>query len=70
MKREWKEGVSGIASLSLSLSLSQSAAGLSRDSQLSPYGKSSELIATNLWVGPRPLTHMRGESMSGVEKVE
>ena len=22
-----------------------------------PYGKTSELIVTNLWVGPRPLTH-------------
>ena len=38
-------------------SLSQSAAGLSRDSRPFPYGKSSELIVTNLWVGPRPLTH-------------
>ena len=35
----------------------QSAAGLSRDSRPSPFGKSSELIVTNLWVGPRPLTH-------------
>ena len=38
-------------------SLSQSAAGLSRDIRPSPYGKSSELIVTNLWVGSRPLTH-------------
>ena len=33
-----------------------SAAGLSRDSRPSPYGKSSELIVIHLWVGPRPLT--------------
>ena len=34
----------------------QSALGLSWDSRSSPYGKSSAHL-TNLWVGPRPLTH-------------